>query len=102
MDFMNSQEVRNIVLAISALVLLAIFPVVQIMITALVIGSTLYAVDGGVINGIGFGLISNYGTISEGIMILLSWLGITVSLDAVEVAIVAGCLLAVAGGVGLI
>ncbi|QIW23804.1 hypothetical protein EWF20_06300 [Sulfolobus sp. S-194] len=100
-DLVNFQEARNVVLAIFALVLLAIFPAVQTMIAALLMGSMLYAADGGVISGIGFGLIANSGTIAGAVVTLLSWLGITVSVSTVATAIVLAGLVAVAGGLGL-
>lgn len=102
MDLTNSQEVRNVVLAISALVLLAIFPAAQTMIAGVIIGSLIYVAAGSGLGGIGVGMLANYGDIAEGIWTLLAWIGITVSLDSVEAAVVAAGLLLVAGGVGLI
>ncbi|MBB5255138.1 hypothetical protein [Sulfurisphaera ohwakuensis] len=105
-DLANSQEARNVILAIFALTLLAIYPIVQTMIAGIILGSMLYVAAGsGAISG-GILTMANVNNIVGAILLLLSEFGIeSISLDTIDLlfAIVAGIGLGLFGlGIGLL
>ncbi|QIW23777.1 hypothetical protein EWF20_06135 [Sulfolobus sp. S-194] len=104
-DLANSQEARNAVLAIFALVLLAIYPIVQTMIAGIILGSMIYIEGGSAAAGIGIATITNTDNIVQAILWLLSAFGMSISLDTIDLlfTIIAGIGLGLfVGGIGLL